>query len=386
MPFTFQDWFCMKPERTSFLPRIPEDAGLIFCHDQILNNEILGSIEAAFAKKEPVKMLIYGDWGVGKTHLLYHIQYWLKQNETDYPVAPLIIEIGDLTKVSRFDEVVRPFLDRLGLDALIKLVHDYRGIKPNVTQALRDAGVSAQVADAFSKLLLASPGSSPPQAVVMAFDYLKGRNIGKGAAATGLSEPLSQSQDLFDVLKAVGEMYLAVNKLRLLFVADEAAKLEDVSQDIATEQHWLNVNKLIFADENRSFGFIYTISARRSGDLPNVLFEIQIRNRLGDNIFELKNLATNDVQTFLKKLIENFVDKSKVEALVAANTIPPADYEWDAYPFTVSAKAEFVDYFNRTQEASKPRDISKKLDAVAFVAGKQGKRLIDEDCLRAKKM
>ena len=81
MPFTFQDWFCMKPERTSFLPRIPEDAGLIFCHDQILNNEILGSVEAAFAKKEPVKMLIYGDWGVGKTHLLYHVQYWLKQKE-----------------------------------------------------------------------------------------------------------------------------------------------------------------------------------------------------------------------------------------------------------------------------------------------------------------
>ena len=53
MPFTFQDWFCMKPERTSFLPRIPEDAGLIFCHDQILNNEILASIEAAFAKRSP---------------------------------------------------------------------------------------------------------------------------------------------------------------------------------------------------------------------------------------------------------------------------------------------------------------------------------------------
>jgi KAP-like P-loop domain-containing protein len=376
----------MKPERTSFLPRIPEDAGLIFCHDQILNNEILGSIEAAFAKKEPVKMLIYGDWGVGKTHLLYHIQYWLKQNEADYPVTPLIIEIGDLTKVSRFDEVVRPFMDRLGLEGLIKLVHDYRGIKPNVTQALRDANVSAQVAEAFSKLLMASPGSAPPQAVVMAFDYLKGRNIGKAAAAHGLSEPLSQSQDLFDVLRALGEMHLAAHQRRLLFVADEASKLEDVSQDIATEQHWLNVNKLIFADENRSFGFIYTISARRTGDLPRVLFEVQIRNRLGDNIFELKNLATNDVQTFLKKLIENFVDKSAVEALVAANTIPSARYDWNAYPFTVSAKAEFVDYFNRTQEASKPRDISKKLDAVAFVAGKQGKRLIDEDCLRAKKM
>jgi hypothetical protein len=255
-----------------------------------------------------------------------------------------------------------------------------------VTQSLRDSGVSVQVAEAFSKLLLASPGSAPPQAVAMAFDYLKGRNIGKAAAATGLSERLSQSQELFDVLKALGEMHLAVNQRRMLFVADEAAKLEDVSQDIATEQHWLNVNKLIFADENRSFGFIYTISARRAGDLPRVLFEAQIKNRLGDNVFELKNLATNDVQTFLRKLIDNFVDKAGVEALVAAGTIPSAAYNWDAYPFTVSAKAEFVDYFNRTQEASKPRDISKKLDAVAFVAGKLGRRLIDEDCLRAKKM
>lgn len=386
MPFTFQDWFCLKQDRTGFLPRIPEDAGLIFCHDQILNNEILGSIEAAFAKKEPVKMLIYGDWGVGKTHLLYHVQHWLLQNAADYPVTTLIIEIGDLTKASRFDEVVRPFLDKLGLEGLIKIVHDYRGIKPNITQALRESGVSAQVAEAFSKLLLASPGSAPPQAAVTAFEYLKGRDIGRAAALTGLSDTLEQSQDFFDVLKSLGEMHMAVHQHRLLFIADEAAKLEDVSQDIYTEQHWLNVNKLIFADENRSFGFIYTISARRAGDLPNVLFEAQIRNRLGENVFELKNLATNDVQEYLKKLIESFVDKAKVEALVTAGTIPAAQYDWNSYPFTHSAKAEFVEYFNRTQEASKPRDISKKLDDVAFVAGKMGKRLIDEDCLRAKKM
>lgn len=132
-----------------------------------------------------------------------------------------------------------------------------------------------------------------------------------------------------------------------MFVADEAAKLEDVSQDMATEQHWLTVNRLVFADENRSFGFIYTISARRTGDLPRVVFEAQIRNRLGDNIFELKNLATADVQTYLRKVVDNFVDKPKVEGLVAAGTIPAASYNWDAFPFTVSAKAEFIDYFNR---------------------------------------
>jgi hypothetical protein len=386
MPFTFQDWFCMKPERSSFLPRIPEDAALIFCHDQILNTEILSSIEAAFAKEEPVKMLIFGDWGVGKTHLLYHIQWWLEKNKADYPISPVIIEIGDLTKVSRFDEVVRPFLDKMRLETVIKLVHDYRGLKPNVTQALCDAQISVQVAEAFSKLLLAAPGSAPPADVARAFDYLKGRNIGKAASGSGLAETLTQSQDLFDVLAALGEMHKAVHQKRLLFIADEAAKLEDVSQDVATEQHWLTVNRLIFADENRSFGFIYTISARRTGELPKVVFEHQVRNRLGDNIFELRNLATSDVQTYLRKLIDAFVDRQKVEALVATGIISASDYSWEAYPFTASAKAQFVDYFNRTQEDAKPRDISKKLDAVAFVAGKKNLRLINEECLRAKNM
>ena len=386
MSLKLHDWFCMKPDRLNFKPRIPEDAALIFCHDQILNTQILGSIEAAFAKGEPVKMLIYGDWGVGKTHLLYHIKYWLNQHEGDYPVTPLIIEIGDLKKISRFDEVVRPFLDRLGLEAVIQLVHSYRGIKPNVTQALVATGVSVQVAEAFSKLLLASPGSAPPQAVAMAFEYLKGRDLGRAAAAAGLSEPLTQSQDLFDILKSLGEMHSSVHQRRLLFVADEATKLEDMDQDIATQQHWINVNKLIFDDANRSFGFIYTIAARRQAELPRVLFEDQIRNRIGGNIFELQTLATNDVQTYLKKLIENFVDQAKVQALVDSGEIPAAAYNWDAYPFTVPAKAEFIDYFNRTQDDSKPRTISEKLNDVAFTAGKRGTRLIDEDCLRANNM
>lgn len=385
MPFTYQDWFCMKSGRNSFLPKIPEDAKLIFCHGDVLQSEILSSIEASFARNEPIKMLVYGDWGVGKTHVLYHVCYWLETNRADYPAKTLVIEIGDLTRASRFNEVVRPFLDRFGLDEIIKLVHDYRGIESNVVQALRDAGVSAHIADAFSKLLLSAPGSPPAPLVVAAFDYLKGRNLGKAGSAAGLGEELEQSKDFYDVLLSIGEMYKAVHKCRLLFIADEAAKLEAVEEDMATQQHWLTTNKLIFADENRTFGFIYTISGRRS-DLPRALFEPQIQNRLGDNVFELPNLQIQDVESYFRALVDSFVDKTAVEELVAKGVISKADYDWDCYPFTAPAKSEFIDYFNRTSEDAKPRDISKKLDAVAFVAGKKGKRLIDEDCLRAKNM
>jgi hypothetical protein len=385
MPFTLQDWFCMNAGRSSFLPRIPEDAELIFCHDAILQNDILASIEKAFSLNEPVKMLLYGDWGVGKTHLLYHICWWLEQNQTNFPAKPVVIEIGDLTRASRFDEVVRPFLDRLGLDAVIQLVQDYRGVRPNLGLGLREAGVAAHVAEAFAKLLLSAPGSPPAPLVVQAFEYLKGRNIGRAAAAAGLAEPLEQSRDFYDVLLSLGEMYRTVHNCRLLFIADEAAKLEAVEDDMGTQQHWVTVNKLIFSNENRTFGFIYTISGRRN-DLPSALWEPQIQNRLGDNAFELANLATADVETYLRKLIESFVDQGKVQALVTAGTIPAGEYDAAAYPFTAAAKQQFLEYFNRTQENAKPRDISNKLNDVAFIAGKKQKRLIDEECLRAKNM
>jgi hypothetical protein len=379
MPFKLNDWFCMKPERLNFKPRIPEDAGVIFCHDQILNDEILASIQAAFAKSEPVKMLLYGDWGVGKTHLLYHVQYWLKQDEADYPATPVIIEIGDLTKVSRFDEVVRPFLDRLGLDAVIQLVHSYRGVKPNVTQALVAAGVSSQVAEAFSKLLLASPGSAPPQAAVMAFDYLKGPNKGKAGAAAGLSEPLTQSQGLYAVLKSLGKMHATVNVRQILFIADEGAKLEDMSHGAVTERHWSHVNRLIFAEENRSFGFIYTAGFRRS--VPLGVFGDSFGEAPAHHLFELPNLGPSGVDLYLSRLKESFVDRARAEAIFSKGTAREIGYYWEMYPFTARARAEFVGYFSRHREAAKPRDISKKLDDVAFVAGQKGKRLIDSDCL-----
>jgi hypothetical protein len=376
----------MKPGRSSFLPRIPEDAGLIFCHDQVLHEGILANIEKAFSLGEPIKMILCGDWGVGKTHLLYHVCWWLDQNRQDYPARPVVIELGDLTKESRFDEVVRPFLDKLGLETVIQLVHDYRGNNPNVATALRQAGVAAHIADAFAKLLLSSPGSPPAPIVLQAFEYLKGRNIGKAAATNvGISDPLDQSRDFYDVLLALGHMHLAVHNCRLVFIADEAAKIEAVEDDLSTKQHWVTVNKLIFANENRTFGFIYTISGRRDA-LPSAVWEPQIQNRLGENVVEIANLQTDDVQTYLRKLIDNFIDAAQVQTRAAAGTIPAAGFNIEAYPFTPTAKAQFIEHFDRAQQDSKPRDISSKLNDVGFIAGKTNKPLIDEECLRAKGM
>lgn len=385
MPLLLREWFCLKNERDNFKPHNVKDCRLVLCHADLLNAEVVRSIELRFAANEPVKMLMLGDWGVGKTHAVNHICWWLKRNETDYPARPIVIEIGDISKTSRFDALIRPFLEKLGLDAVVDLVHGYKQQRPALSQSLMLAGVSPAVAEALGKFLLATPRDTPPQNVRDAFEYLKGRKLTGEAARIGLGPQLTDSADFYSVLLALGEMHRVVHGNRIIFVADEAAKLETVDNDDATRAHWINANKLILDDNNQTFGFIYTISGRRD-HLPAALYEDQLRNRLGDNVFEIKNLTADDVGSFLRNLITEFVDQPAVERLVAEGVISARDYSWDSYPFTAEAYADFIDYFNRSQEDAKPRDICNKLNDVAFVAARTGKRLIDKECLTASRM
>lgn len=381
MPTTLKEWFCLKQDRDNFKPHVVRDQNLFFCHEDQLQEEILRSIQKRFAANEPVKMLLYGDWGVGKTHTARHICWWLDQNKQNYPARPVVIEIGDMTAKSRFDVLVRPFLEELGVDFVIDLARRYLALKPNVVQSLQQAGVPLYVATVISKFNMASPGITPPPVVEDAFNCLKGRKPPAGAASVGLGQQLTESNEFYGVFLAIGEMFRAVYQERMIFIADEAAKLNDVDNDETTRAHWVATNRLIFDDNNNTFGFIYTLSAATDRALPSALWHPQLQNRIGDNKFLLKTLAPQDVGSFLRKMVDEFVDKLQVEELSQTAQLPAADYEWESYPFTAQAKADFVEHYQRDQENAKPRDISEKLNELGFVALSLKTRLITPECL-----
>lgn len=387
MPRTLAEWFHLSPGRSSFKPNVQRDRHSVFCHESQINDEIVTSIERRFAAGQTVKMVVYGDWGVGKTHSINHVSWWFEQNFHDYPARTLLVELGDITSKSRFDQLVGPFLESMGLRELIRLVHGYQGATgKHVVADLKSHGVSSSVAAAFGKLLLASPDETPPPAVVTAFDFLRGIRS-KESTNIGLGEPLTQSEDFYSVLLACGLLVRAVEKRQLVFIADEAAKLEDIDHDDATRRHWIAANRAIFDDGNDVFGFIYTLSGKGLRNIPQVISDTQIISRLGsNNLIELKNLDPTDVTTFLRKLREAFVDRIAVETAVNSGKIAAADYDWSRYPFTGDGWREFLDYWNMNQQQAKPREICDKLDDVGFRAMKDDLKLIGPDSLRKAKM
>jgi len=380
MSVTLQDWYCLKKGRQNFKPNVRRDRDLIFCHDNEIEELAQLSIERSFAMGEPVKMMIYGNYGVGKTHAVHHISWWLEQHE-EFSAKTVFVELGDITRRSNFSALVRPFLDEIGMDEIVRLISEYT-VKTTThpRDGLRAAGVGKDIVEAYYKFIMSPPGSTPVPLTEQAFEHLKG-GVVKDAASSGLSNKLDQSSEFYDVLVAIGHLYKAVDDKQLIFIADEATKLEAVEADDVTNAHWENTNKLIFDDANTYFGFIYTYSASSTGAITRSLSAPQIENRLGSrNLIHLSSLSELELNSFLDRLVNSFVDKDEVKKLADKGELG-GEYDPETYPFTASAKARFIEYWMRSPEISKPRDITDHLNDAAFNALKTNSRLINEDAL-----
>lgn len=377
---TLASWFHLKAGRRSFKPDPLRDRDLLFCHQDV-QESIQLAVERAFATGETIKLLLWGDWGVGKTHTLRHLEYWLSQRSADFPTLTVFAKIGDVAKNSRFSIVHKDLLDGIGLDSAIAMAHEYIQRAGNLLGGLESIGIPAGICQAFNKLLVATPGQAAPEIVVTAWNYLRGTNVGKAGTALGLQEQILDSKDFYFTLAALGHIVAKVKGKQLVFLVDEAARLEAVGDVLEVERHWVNLNTLIFDQENRFFGFVYTVSGKSTDDIPRALFETQIENRLGNRRMELMNLPPEGVRSFIRNLVESFVDREAVEADTEAKLVSDANYSWQCYPFDAPALDRFVEYFQRTPEDSKPRNVADRLDEAGFYAVKSNERLITENVL-----
>lgn len=377
---TLGTWFFLRNGRRSFKPDPLRDKEMMFCHQDV-QVSIQSSVEQAFATDQTLKLLLWGDWGVGKTHTLHHLDFWLSQHGGDFPTRIVLVKIGDVAKNSRFAVVHKDLLDGIGLPRMIELAYAYMQGGRGLVAGLQEIGVPAGIREAFNKLLVGTPGQTPPDVVVTAWNYLRGVDVGRTGAALGLGDRITDSKEFYSVLAALGHLVKTVEDRQLVFLVDEAARLEAVSDALEVERHWVNINTMIFDQENRHFGFVYTVSGRTADDIPRALFEPQIENRLGNRKLELRNLEPTGVKEFLTRLTESFVDQTALENDPTVSIRQNPDYNWARYPFTASAFDRFVDFFQRTPENSKPRDIADRLDEAGFYALKAQKRLIDDDVL-----
>jgi Cdc6-like AAA superfamily ATPase len=333
-----------------------EDAELMFSRAD-LEPRLERIVRRAFRTQVPPKMVLWGDWGVGKTHTLRHL-IWSIEANPDYNAKCVFVELPDFSKKSDFSAAHAAILDAIGLDQARDWVLRYQASKGGSAEdALHDFTTSADIASAFMTLPIRGDISR------IAWDWLRGVKLAAGEARTaGLPPVLHQSQSMASAVRLLGKLSRELDDQMLIVFLDEADKLRAI-EDPDAVSHWLNAMRILSDPLTKEIGLIVAASFRDRNEFPPPLTDGQVLSRIGEsNYIELPTFTEDDAAEFVCALFESFIDPGKRTNLIAAHQAEADSETLDCFPLTGLAIRRFSDFVCRHGGLTTPRDVQRVLD------------------------
>lgn len=354
------EWYGLKDERKDFTIENAADGQLLFARAN-LDDQLQAILRKSFRTGNPPKLVLFGDWGYGKTHTLRHIEYVISSN-ADFAAQCVFVELPDITAKSTFQVAHAALLDALGLDRAKTWMLQYQTKHQSKAQGLiQGVTQSEDIAKAF--LTLISFGESGR----ICWDWLRGVSLSAAdARSVGLAPVLDQSNQLVAVLKMLGRLSLDIDKKVLVLMIDEAAKLNDVTNGDSIG-HWRNAFKLLADKGTRELGVVISASFVDVDDMPKMLADEQIRSRFSpDHYIQLNSFGPDEAMDFVSALLVNWVDSSKRDALLNKfeNEKDEEDVSETSFPFTLPGREKFIEYACRNGNITNPRDLQSTLDTI----------------------
>ena len=197
---TMQSWFGLKEEHKDFTIENDADARLFFARKE-LDKRLDSILRRSFRTGNPPKLVLYGYWGIGKTHTMRHIQHVIETRD-DFPARVVFVELPDITSRSTFRVAHAALLDALGMERAQGWVLDYRAKHgSDARERIQEATQSGDIALAFANLLGYAEGSR------ISWDWLRGIQLSAADARfVGLPPALEQSNQLVRVLQMFGTL------------------------------------------------------------------------------------------------------------------------------------------------------------------------------------
>ena len=376
---TLASWFGLKEGHRDFFIANDDHARLLFARQE-LNGQLQAILRKSFRTGHPPKFVLYGDWGVGKTHTLHHIAATV-EDTPGYKARIVFADVPDINAKDTFQVVHAAFLDALGLDTVKQwMVHFQTKYQSGAKSMIQRATQSEDVAKAF----LSTTGYGDPARI--SWDWLRGETLSAtDARNAGLPSSLDQSNQFAAVLRVLGKVCEDVEGSCLILMLDEAEKLESVTNGDAIN-HWLNSFRILSDDSTKEIGLIIAASFRNKDAMPPMLADKQITSRFGERHYiQLQTFDVQDTRIFVGGLLSEWVDgveRSKISEQYG----PEAEGEEvtsESFPFTVDALDRFVEYATRDGGYSTARDIQKSLDDIVNRAIDDNRHLISMDYFNA---
>jgi Cdc6-like AAA superfamily ATPase len=362
--------FCLRDSRRNFGINPHDDPKFFFGRTDI-QEELMNRVTKDIALHIPIKLVLVGDYGTGKTHLLRHLQYRVNQDNLGLHV--IYLTIGDLSRKSRFSVLYRSIMKAIGMNELIRLLEGLEDksanlgeLEDNLERITREESGSKSVSGMLRQTHLQK---NNPSILMDIWRWFLGEPINVAKLNSfGVPDGLTELVDYLKVLMAIGTLYEEIDQHQLLVLVDEAESLRLVS-DVEAIANWANAIRELFDDSNSCLGIAFGMGAASidADDIPEMFNERAVRSRLVGRTVDLRPLAEEDLTSFLRDLISELTIESCTNKIVASHP----DATPGSYPFTEDAWEEFIKLVSADFRLSKPRVAIKALNecvAEAFIA------------------
>jgi hypothetical protein len=368
---TLQEQLCLNRANFQINPKQSyEDAKLYFGKDS--NEELIRDIRRGYLAGYVPRIYIYGNYGTGKTHLLYHLKHYFDtEGGTPLKVKPFVVQVEAESR-TRYQALHKKLLDAIGLENLEKAYQEY-GFQAG---AERQAKFRELFPDPNLFLVLQLMQAGPANRT-LAWRWLTGERLSASEQSQlGVTSSLTETGDLVETLISIGELFKRTGS-HVLFLIDEGEGLHNVTNS-DSQRSWHDAfRRLADPNDNQSIGWMLTFYQTLNDQPPTFMFEGDITSRLGrGGQVPLPTLAPVEVESFLKDLLVAFVNHT-----CAATVISEAGGTGNVelYPFTQSGFKAFIDQAASVPENSIPRTILRAVTSCALEALTSDQRFFDAD-------
>jgi len=374
----FQEWFCLKSRDAFGIdPKINSEDAKFYFGREGLKTQLLSQIRRAFLSPGVPKMLIYGPFGSGKTQTLFYAGYVLRHNKPSTCKLNLHTVHFDLEMRSKSDfhdwhlqlmealgkDQVATWIERLSssgtnFESDLKIIFRNEMNKIEATKGLTRGDLSFTAWRWFCGQMLTSK-------------ELESLRVTRNLGDVGVG-------DMISLLQGLGKLAEKSNE-KLVFLIDEAEQFKNVGggekgRDAMESLH--DYLRKLAEPSNSTVGFIIAGTAVTLDDMPEWYYRSDILTRIGrDNVIDIPHLpAVKDVETFIKEMLAEFIDKEKADKRIKEKKL---GISLETYPFKADAFDLLTEYATQDPEKALPRNIIRVINECAITAWDKELPIID---------
>jgi len=377
---SFQEWFCFQRERRNFDIDPDQDHAFFFgekkWHEQIDNR-----LQMARDLAIPLRLIWWGQHGIGKTHRLRHTEFLIE--ESGYPFRPCYVVATDIYENTGFARLHNAMINSLDRSEMKALVSSYllkiRNGDSQIPSLEEICGNASDVAAAVRNF----GGWDNPQLELPSWRFLSGLRLKSTELelANVSKEEVTSSLEYAAVLRCLATIIEIETGQQLVFLIDEGEHLTKITNRISVAR-WQESLRAIL--DIRNIGLVLAIGAERMETMPKVVLMPDIVRRVQrDNYVPMEALKIRAVKTFVRGLLSQWIDPKKVKHARSEYELDKQfpDFNAKLFPFSTAGFDTFCRWTVVDPRNSKPSEILDRLNRVAFEAFKADQPIITSEHL-----